>query len=195
MASHVPIAIREAVADIISREAPAAITGFTPAQGGCINNGGRLQTNTPHPSWREFFVTQRLTPLVKQAIQTRKAPLTWHQQFEQLFKKLEALLPEETASLLHGDLWQGNVLINSVGAPCLIDPAVYFGHREADIAMTRLFVEFDPLFYKAYQEAYPLIPGFGKRFQIYNLYPLLVHLHLFGSSYVAPIQSTLNAFA
>ena len=87
------------------------------------------------------------------------------------------------------------VLVNGVGAPCLIDPAVYYGHREMDLAMTTLFGQFDASFYSAYNEAWPLQPGYEERFEIYNLYPLLVHLKLFGSSYIAQIQSTLDAFA
>ena len=168
-----------------------------PSSGLDHNNyiGSLPQSNKRFPSWRDFFVYQRLEPLVQQAIENGLAPSGWHQQFERLYQRLESVLPDEPVSLLHGDLWQGNVIVDTLGAPCLIDPAIYYGHREVDLAMTKLFGEFEPSFYHAYQESYPLLPGFEKRFEIYNLYPLLVHLHLFGASYVTPIQSTLNVFA
>jgi protein-ribulosamine 3-kinase len=157
--------------------------------------GSLPQSNQPNKSWRDFFVFQRLDPLVERAIQKRLAPPAWHAQFEQLYKKLDSLLPNENPSLLHGDLWEGNVIVDALGAPCLIDPAIYYGHREVDLAMSKLFGEFEASFYDAYHESFPLLPGFEQRFEIYNLYPLLVHLHLFGASYVTPIQSTLTAFA
>ncbi|MGC3948306.1 MAG: fructosamine kinase family protein [Chryseolinea sp.] len=154
--------------------------------------GSLPQSNEPLSSWREFFVSRRLRPLLEIAIQKKMAPSTWRDNFELLFKRFDSLLPEEAASLVHGDLWQGNVIVNSLGAPCLIDPAVYYGHREVDLAMTKLFGDFDRSFYDAYHEEYPLLPGYRERFEIYNLYPLLVHLLLFGATYVGPIQSELD---
>jgi fructosamine-3-kinase len=85
---------------------------------------------------------------------------------------------------LHGDLWRGNLLVDERGLPCVIDPAVYYGHREAELAFTQLFGGFDNRFFDAYVEAYPLQPGFDKRLNVYNLYPLLVHANLFGGSYL-----------
>lgn len=155
---------------------------------------GRLpQLNENCSGWTDFFISQRVGPLLEQALQQGKAPRAWRASFDRLFTKLDIIFPHEPPSLLHGDLWQGNVISNAIGAPCLIDPAVYYGHREMDLAMTRLFGGFDESFYDSYHEAYPLLPGFQERLDVYNLYPLLVHLLLFGSSYAAPIQSTLNA--
>ncbi|MEJ1236775.1 fructosamine kinase family protein [Chryseolinea sp. T2] len=154
--------------------------------------GSIPQSNEPLSSWREFFQNRRLKPLLDLAIRKGLAPSRWNERFELLFKRFDGLLPEEPASLVHGDLWQGNVIVNTLGAPCLIDPAVYYGHREVDLAMTKLFGDFDRSFYAAYNEEYPLLPGSAERFEIYNLYPLLVHLLLFGATYVAPIQSTLE---
>lgn len=156
--------------------------------------GSLPQPNHQNNSWPHFFEDMRLRPLLKQAIDQGLAPIEWAAQFDKLFAKLSSLLPNDKPSLLHGDLWSGNVISNLLGAPCLIDPAVYYGHREMDIAMTRLFGEFDAAFYHAYQETYPMLPGFEERMNIYNLYPLLAHLHLFGTTYVTPIQSTLNSF-
>ena len=85
--------------------------------------------------------------------------------------------------LLHGDLWSGNFIIDENGNACLIDPAVYYGHREADLAMTKLFGGFDSKFYSAYNEEFPLDDGYLYRENIYKLYHVLNHLNLFGSSY------------
>jgi fructosamine-3-kinase len=182
---------------VLGRQLATLHQATAPSCGLDHNNyiGSVPQSHRQIKSWRDFFVLQRLAPLVERAIEKSLAPPAWHQQFEGLYKKLDSLLPEETPSLLHGDLWQGNVLVDTLGAPCLIDPAIYYGHREVDLAMTKLFGEFEDSFYDAYHETYPLLPDFEQRFEIYNLYPLLVHLHLFGASYVTPIQSTLTAFA
>src|SRR5215207_4748885 len=99
---------------------------------------------------------------------------------------------EDGPSLLHGDLWSGNV-ISAAGAPALIDPAVYRGHREVDLAMTELFGGFDARFYAAYEEAWPLLPGYREaRRAVYQLYYLLVHVNLFGGSYVGQTAALLR---
>ena len=103
---------------------------------------------------------------------------------------LTAISDADGTSLLHGDLWSGNVLFDASGAPVLIDPAVYVGHREVDLAMTRLFGGFPEAFYEAYAEAWPLIEGWEDRLAIYQLYPLLVHARLFGGSYVSAVVRT-----
>jgi fructosamine-3-kinase len=96
--------------------------------------------------------------------------------------------------LLHGDLWSGNYITASNGEACMIDPAVYFGHREMDIAMTKLFGGFSPAFYRSYNDEYPLEKGWEKRLEINQLYPLLVHLILFGASYAGQIRYILKSF-
>ncbi len=106
-----------------------------------------------------------------------------------LFARLESVYPallkgsEEPPTLLHGDLWGGNYLCNKAGEPVLIDPAVYYGHREADLGMTRLFGGFTPEFYKAYEDEFPLKPDARRREPLYILYHVLNHLNLFGSGY------------
>ncbi len=114
--------------------------------------------------------------------------------FYRLYQQLPAILPNERPALLHGDLWSGNVMVNETGSPALIDPAVYYGYREAELAFTQLFGGFDQRFYDAYNEAFPLTEGFAERVHIYNLYPLLVHLNLFGSGYEGSIEKVLKQF-
>ena len=111
--------------------------------------------------------------------------------FERLYGRLEELVgPSEPPSRLHGDLWSGNLHTGPDGAPCLIDPAVYGGHREMDLAMMKLFGGFGPRCFAAYNEAYSLAPGASERVDLYQIYPLLVHVNLFGGGYVG---STMRA--
>jgi fructosamine-3-kinase len=98
-------------------------------------------------------------------------------------------------SLLHGDLWGGNYLIDAQGNPVLIDPAVYYGDREAEIAFTELFGGFGLRFYAAYNEAWPLDHGYADRRDLYNLYHLLNHLNLFGESYGGSADAILRRYA
>jgi fructosamine-3-kinase len=116
-------------------------------------------------------------------------------EWERLFDRLPELLApgeEDGPSLLHGDLWSGNVL-SAAGEPALIDPAVYRGHREADLAMAELFGGFDACFHAAYREARPLLPGYAEtRRAVYQLYYLLVHVNLFGGGYVAQTAAMLR---
>ena len=101
----------------------------------------------------------------------------------------------EQPCILHGDLWGGNCIVDARGEACLIDPAVYYGHREADLAMTHLFGGFEPVFYDAYENEYPLADGHRERLPIYQLYHLLNHLNLFGSGYYAQCERILERFA
>jgi protein-ribulosamine 3-kinase len=101
----------------------------------------------------------------------------------------------EPPSILHGDLWGGNYIVDERGEPCLIDPAVYYGHREADLAMTRLFGGFDRAFYAAYDEAAPLAPGHEDRLPIYQLYHVLNHFNLFGGGYWEQSRRILGRYA
>ena len=116
-------------------------------------------------------------------------------EFDHLFLKIKNICPEEPPTLIHGDLWKGNFLITKNHCPVLIDPSIAYSHREMDLAMTQLFGGFDPSFYDAYQNAYPLEPNFEERVEIYQLYYLLVHLNLFGTTYLPSIQNILKKFA
>jgi fructosamine-3-kinase len=112
--------------------------------------------------------------------------------FDRLLARLEECVgPPEPPARLHGDLWGGNAMVDEQGMPCLIDPAVYGGHREVDLAMMRLFGGFAPRVFSAYAEAFPLAPGHEERVPLYQLYFLMVHVNLFGGSYVASVEHAL----
>ena len=100
----------------------------------------------------------------------------------------------ESPCLLHGDLWGGNYMVDEKGEACLIDPAVYYGHRETDLAMTELFGGFHASFYDSYNEQFPLLPGYEKRRPLYQLYHLLNHLNLFGNSYYCQCLRILQQY-
>jgi len=115
------------------------------------------------------------------------------------FEKLAARLADlfavnEPPARLHGDLWSGNLHVDSEGEPCLIDPAVYGGHREMDLGMMRLFGGFSARVFDAYAEQYPLSPGYQDRIQLMQLYPLLVHVNLFGGGYVASVRNAVKKY-
>lgn len=156
--------------------------------------GSLPQFNASRSSWVDFFIQQRLQVQVQLMNENGMADGTLLNRFERLYKKLPSLLPEEKPSLLHGDLWSGNLITDEKGEPCIIDPAVYYGHREADLAMTRLFGSFEEAFYRSYHEAFPLLKGYEQRFDLYNLYPLLVHVNLFGSAYISQVKTILHQF-
>lgn len=150
------------------------------------------QQNRPRSTWIEFWIEQRLRPQVQRACAGGTAPAGWESQFQNLFERLPNWLPDEPPSRLHGDLWRGNLLIGPGGRPYLVDPACYAGHREVDLAMMRLFGGFSPTVFAAYQAVYPLQPDWERRVALYQLYPLLVHVNLFGGSYVHSVQRTLD---
>lgn len=156
--------------------------------------GAGPQCNTPHKSWITFFRDCRLAPQIEAAegcfsTAERKKAIG-------LLDHIGDILVEpERPSLLHGDLWAGNVITGNDGKAWLIDPAVYVGHAEADLAMTELFGGFPPRFYHAYEEAAPLQPGYERRRDMYHLYHLLNHLNLFGRSYLPAVQRILEEYS
>lgn len=154
--------------------------------------GSVVQLNSEQANWVEFFIIQRLQPLIK--LCQHQFGSKHHYQFENLYKKLPGIFDKEKPSLLHGDLWSGNFMCDETGAPVLIDPAVYFGHRSVDLAMTTLFGGFPSLFYESYHYHFPLPSNYQEQWRVCNLYPLLIHLHLFGPSYLSQIEQTLDAF-
>lgn len=156
--------------------------------------GSLRQSNNPRNSWSDFFIHQRLEPQIKLATDNHHPVLSLRKKMEMVYKKMSTILPEEKPALVHGDLWGGNLLADEKGYPCLIDPAVCFGHREAELAYTQLFGHFDPQFYHVYNESFPLEPGFKERADLYNLYPTLVHVNLFGGGYVQKAESIVNRF-
>jgi fructosamine-3-kinase len=150
---------------------------------------GRLpQPNTPAADWASFYRERRLLPQLARARAARLLCDRLERAFERLWPRLPELVgPAEPPARLHGDLWSGNVFVSERGEPVLIDPAVYGGQREVDLAMMRLFGGFTERVFSAYAEAFPLAAGHRERVSLYQLYPLLVHLNHFGNSYVAPL--------
>lgn len=157
--------------------------------------GSLKQRNSRREKWTDFFIECRMLPLLEQATAKGLLSSSHMRRFEELFKRLPQLIPEEGASLLHGDLWSGNLMCGKGGDPVFIDPAVYFGHREVDLAMTRMFGGFDQRFIESYEEVFPLQRGWEQRMALHNLYPNLVHLVLFGRSYLRNIESTLRTYS
>ena len=163
---------------------------------GTDNYMGALWTNnTRHSSWTKFFIECRLRPQVGLATSKNLLPAKDAKQFEQLEPKLNSIFNDEPAAALHGDLWSGNFLCSENSEPVLIDPAVYYGHRSIDLGMTTLFGGFDKAFYDGYHHHYPLPPNHREQWDVCNLYPLLIHLNLFGTGYLSSIRSILNRYA
>lgn len=156
--------------------------------------GSLPQINDRYNNWVEFFVNCRLMPQIKQARNSGLISVDLVKKFDKLYTKLPDLMPSEKPALLHGDLWSGNIHCDDQSKPFLIDPAVYYGHREAELAFTTLFGGFDNLFYQSYNKVRPLTPGFGDRVGLFNLYPLLVHVNLFGTSYLGGIVDTVKRY-
>lgn len=157
--------------------------------------GSLPQYNAWHHRWTDFFIEQRLQKQVERAYDNGMIESKHLNSFDRLYQGMDAIFPDEPPALLHGDLWSGNFMVNENGQACIIDPAVYYGHREAELAFTQLFGGFDRGFYQAYHEVYPLQPGFQQRKDLYDLYPLMVHVNLFGGGYLASVESILRAYA
>ncbi len=149
--------------------------------------------NAPCESWAEFYSTQRLIPLAKIAEQRRALSLTDCRAIIAVAEGLTHIdIADEPASLLHGDLWAGNRIVDTHGISWLIDPAAHCGHREFDLAMMRLFGGYSDLCFSAYCEAYPLQPRFAERVALHQLAPLAVHAIKFGGSYAGSVKAALD---
>ncbi len=156
--------------------------------------GSLPQINNKHDSWVDFFRDERLSIQVKMARDSGKMNSTDVKLFNNFYSKLNDLFPIEKPSLVHGDLWSGNFMIDQFGEAVIIDPAVYYGHREMDIAMSMLFGGFNNQFYLNYNNYFPLEEGWEKRIHYCNLYPLMVHVNLFGGGYLNSVRSILKEF-
>ena len=156
--------------------------------------GAGYQINHAKDSWLEFFRECRLKPQFDRAERFFDPPMI--KKCASLLDRLDSYLIEPAfPSLLHGDLWSGNYMTGPDGEAWLIDPAVYVGHYEADIAMTELFGGFSDAFYSAYHEVRPEISGYKDRKDLYNLYHLLNHLNLFGGSYFYSVKRTIERYS
>lgn len=154
------------------------------------------QHNKWMDNWPAFFRTQRLEPQVQMARERGRWQTEWNRGLEGLYRRLPELLPgAPEASILHGDLWKGNYMVTATGDPALIDPATYYGHREADLAMTELFGGFQDRFYEAYRGTWAMEDGYETRRDVYNLYHLINHLNLFGAGYASSVERILRSFA
>ena len=156
--------------------------------------GSLHQSNKVHDQWSTFYVQERLLPQIKLACNQKLLTFEEVPSEEKLLEHCESFLAVVKPSLLHGDLWSGNFLISTGGTPFLIDPSVYFGHPEVDVAMTRLFGGFSNSFYAAYREHIPGPKNEKMLTDLYQLYYLLVHLNLFGGSYYSQVKSILKRY-
>lgn len=158
--------------------------------------GGLHQPNPWTASWVDFFRDQRLMHMGRDAERAGRMPSALLNRLSQFCEQLERWIEEpEQPSLIHGDMWSGNVLSAKGRITGFIDPAIYFGHAEIELAFTTMFSTFGRSFFNAYQDRRAIRPGFfEERLEIYNLYPLLVHVRLFGGSYVGSVERTLRKF-
>ncbi|MGA7838102.1 MAG: fructosamine kinase family protein [Ignavibacteriaceae bacterium] len=162
--------------------------------------GSNEQKNIPGEreknNWIEFYFNERILYQYKLAEKLKYTTSELTEGINKLENKIEDILSgsEEKPSLLHGDLWSGNFIVDEKGTACLIDPAVYYGHREADLAMTKLFGGFSSEFYHSYNDAFPLKDGFEYRENIYKLYHVLNHLNLFGGGYYSQAISLIRSY-
>ena len=154
--------------------------------------GNLPQSNLKHDNWVSFYVKERLTPQFQTAINQNLLTNADIPGIDKLQNVISSYCPDIRPSLLHGDLWGGNFIIHESGTPYLIDPAVYFGHSEIDLSMSKLFGGFGAPFYSTYYDINPSMPGEAGRTAIYQLYYLLVHLNLFGRSYYRSVKEILQ---
>ncbi|MBC8043809.1 MAG: fructosamine kinase family protein [Rhizobacter sp.] len=158
--------------------------------------GGLRQPNRRNTSWIDFFRDERLLSMGRTAVQSNRLPTLVFMRLERLAESLNQFLTEpKSASLIHGDVWSGNVIVGKNKIAAFIDPAIYYADPEIELAFIGLFHTFSARFLRRYAEHRPIAEGFTEtRAHIYNLYPLLVHVQLFGGSYVQTVGDTLKRF-
>jgi len=152
------------------------------------------QPNAQSPSWREFFRDRRLLPMARVALEAGRLPGATMARIETLAGRLDEWIEEPAASsLIHGDMWGGNVLVRDGRIAGFVDPAIYYADAEIELAFSTLFSTFGAPFFERYGEIRPIRPGFFEtRCALYNLYPLLVHVRLFGGGYLGGVEATLT---
>ncbi len=152
------------------------------------------QSNRTHATWARFYAEERVGALADRASASGLLPPRLVARLAALCEEMERFVgPAERPARLHGDLWSGNVMPDESGAPCLIDPAVYAGHREMDLAMMRLFGGFGRRVFDAYERVSPLVPDWEARVPLHQIWPLLAHVCLFGHSWVAQLEDAVEA--
>lgn len=174
--------------------APTVAPTFGLERGNVV--GAVLQDNRPAATWPEFLAHRRLVPFATAASERGALPPAAGPLLDRVLERLPELVgPAEPPSLLHGDLWGGNAITDRDGRPVLVDPAVYRGHREIDLAMMHLFGGFSARTFAAYAEAAPLADGHQDRVALNQLVPLLVHAILFGAGYGRQVVQVLRRYA
>jgi fructosamine-3-kinase len=157
--------------------------------------GSVEQLNKPSNNWVSFFNEKRLQPLISRCFDKGIIASKHVGLFDSLLVKLPDIFDDKQSPvLIHGDLWSGNFMCNHASEPVLIDPAVYYGHPSVDLGMSTLFGGFDQRFYDSYQYYNPFAVNYEEQWEVCNLYPLLIHLLLFGSSYLSQIEQTLHKY-
>jgi protein-ribulosamine 3-kinase len=193
---HIELRPRSAVADALLGAQLAALHRCTADTYGWHRDntiGSTAQVNTPSHDWPAFWRDARLRYQLDLATTEGyggKLQLQGEKLLEAMPRFFTGYTPEP--ALLHGDLWSGNAAADEIAAPVIFDPAVYYGDREADIAMTELFGGYSPSFHAAYREAWPLDSGYPVRKTLYNLYHVLNHLHLFGGGYLPQAEGMID---
>ena len=157
--------------------------------------GSLRQINKKEDNWKGFYSNQRLLHLTKFAFDKELLSKTDSKKLEEICLKLDTYIPFTKPSLIHGDLWSGNLIFDQQGKPVFIDPAIYYGHPEMDWAMLSLFGSYPETAMKSYCNIIPLENNYFEREKIYQLYPLLVHLILFGRGYYRDISEILNFYS
>lgn len=156
--------------------------------------GSLPQQNEKYRDWIDFFREKRIAPQLRMAFDSGRLSKNLDVNWKRLSNELENLMPACKPSLLHGDLWGGNYLFDAAGTAVLIDPAVYYGHPEVDLAFSKMFGGFSEDFYRGYESVTPLEPGFRDRVPVFNMYPLLVHVNLFGGHYASQFEQFLRSW-
>ncbi len=189
---------QRSVGEVLGKQLAALHRAAAPAYGLDHGNycGATPQDNRWLPTWIGFYGQRRLGFQMELAGRQGLLPAERRRRLERLIGQLDRWIDEGACrpSLLHGDLWSGNWLVDAAGQPVLIDPAVYYGEREAELAMCRLFGGFPADFYAAYDASWPPAPGRDERVPLYQLYHLLNHLNLFGESYGGQVDSILRRY-
>ncbi len=157
--------------------------------------GGTQQENQWQAEGVLFYVQQRYLLLARQCLQRALISCELFDQLLRLCERLSELIPNQPAVLLHGDLWSGNVICGPAGEPALIDPAVYYGWAEAELAMTRMFGGFNRRFYQVYEAYSDILPDWRDRADLHNLYHYLNHLLLFGGAYLRDVERIVKYYS
>ena len=175
-----------------TRQQPARLRVKKPFWGWCMDNciGATPQPNPRSDDWVSFYRDHRLAHQFELAAHKGRKFEGSQTLLDSLHSFFSNYSPHP--SLLHGDLWGGNASCDKFGSPFIFDPASYYGDREADLAFTYMFGGFSSAFYDAYENVYPLDPGFDQRKSVYNLYHELNHFNLFGGGYASSAQSSIN---